>query len=76
MAAKRKATNGKATNGKRLSVPESAMASLMRTVNESERARFVSAVAEGLADANAGRVRPHAEVAARMKARFSSKRPR
>jgi prevent-host-death family protein len=41
-----------------------------------ERARFVSAVEEGLADADAGRVRAHDEVAARMKERFRSKRSR
>src|SRR5580704_328941 len=42
----------------------------------SERARFVAALEEGLADADAGRVRDHDEVAARMKERFGSKRPR
>ncbi|MBI4509198.1 MAG: type II toxin-antitoxin system Phd/YefM family antitoxin [Deltaproteobacteria bacterium] len=35
-----------------------------------ERARFVMAVEEGLADADAGRVRSHAQVARRMKTRF------
>ena len=35
----------------------------------SEQARFVSAVTEGLADADAGRVHPHAKVVRRMKAR-------
>ena len=35
----------------------------------SEQARFVSAVSEGLADADAGRVHPHAKVVRRMKAR-------
>ena len=35
-----------------------------------EQARFVSAVTEGLADAEAGRVHPHADAAQRMKARF------
>jgi antitoxin YefM len=35
-----------------------------------ERARFVAAVEEGLADANAGRTRTHAAVVKRMKARF------
>ncbi|MFO0762076.1 MAG: type II toxin-antitoxin system prevent-host-death family antitoxin [Byssovorax sp.] len=42
----------------------------------SERARLVAAVEEGLADADAGRVSAHDEVAARMKARFSSRRSR
>jgi prevent-host-death family protein len=42
----------------------------------SERARFVAAVDAGLADADAGRVRDHDEVAARMRDRFRSKRPR
>jgi prevent-host-death family protein len=32
----------------------------------SERARFASAIEAGLADSEAGRVRPHAEVAAAM----------
>jgi prevent-host-death family protein len=41
-----------------------------------ERARFVSAVEEGLADADAGRVRDHDQVAARLKERFRSKRSR
>jgi prevent-host-death family protein len=35
-----------------------------------DRARFVAAVSEGLADAEAGRVHPHDEVVKRMKARF------
>src|SRR3990172_6839202 len=35
-----------------------------------EQARFVSAATEGLADAEAGRVRPHADAVPRMKARF------
>ena len=39
-----------------------------------ERARFVSAVNEGLGDAEAGRVHSHAEVKKRMKARFDTKR--
>lgn len=39
----------------------------------SERARFVAAVEEGLADEEAGRVSSHADVAARMKARFRTK---
>lgn len=38
-----------------------------------EQARFVSAVGEGLADADAGRVRPHAEVERRFRARFGSR---
>ena len=42
----------------------------------SERARFVAAVDEGLVDADAGRVRAHDEVAARMKARFGKTRRR
>ncbi len=39
----------------------------------SERARFVGAVEEGLADERAGRVSAHADVEARMKARFRTK---
>lgn len=39
----------------------------------SERARFVAAVEEGLADANAGRVHLHTDVARRMKARFADR---
>jgi predicted transcriptional regulator len=35
-----------------------------------ERARFVEAVAEGLADADAGKVHAHADVARRLKARL------
>ena len=35
-----------------------------------ERSRFVSAVAEGLADAEAGRLHSHAEVAKQLRARF------
>lgn len=38
-----------------------------------EQARFVTAVSEGLADAEAGRVHDHAEVKARMRARFGGK---
>lgn len=38
-----------------------------------ERARFVDAVAEGLADSEAGRVRDHADVARRMNERFGNK---
>jgi prevent-host-death family protein len=41
-----------------------------------DRASFVGAVREGLADADAGRLRDHEEVAARMKERFGLKRPR
>jgi prevent-host-death family protein len=36
-----------------------------------ERARFVSAVEDGLADADAGRIHPHADVVRRMKARYT-----
>ena len=35
-----------------------------------ERARFVAAVSEGLADADAGRTMPHEEVVAEMKSRY------
>lgn len=42
----------------------------------SERARFVAAVEEGLADADAGRLSDHEEVVARMQARFEMHRPR
>ena len=38
-----------------------------------ERARFVAAVEEGLADADAGRLRDHVEVAERLQKRFGSK---
>jgi prevent-host-death family protein len=38
-----------------------------------DRARFVSAVSEGLADADAGRVHLHAEVVRRMKGRAGEK---
>jgi prevent-host-death family protein len=38
-----------------------------------ERARFVDAVTEGLADVDAGRVRSHARVKAQVKARFRRK---
>lgn len=38
-----------------------------------ERARFVAAVEEGLADANAGRTGTHAAVVKRMSARFGRK---
>lgn len=40
----------------------------------SERASFVAAVKEGLADADAGRLSAHEEVEARMKKRFGKKR--
>jgi prevent-host-death family protein len=40
----------------------------------SERARFVAAVEEGLADEKAGNVSEHEDVAARMKARFGAKK--
>jgi len=39
-----------------------------------ERARFVAAIEEGLADADAGRVHSHAAVAPRMKHRFGKDR--
>ena len=42
----------------------------------SERASFVSAVEEGLADANANRTRSHAEVVASMKARAKARAAR
>lgn len=38
-----------------------------------EQARFVAAVEGGLADADAGRVHPHAKVARKMKGRFGGK---
>ena len=40
--------------------------------------QFVTAVSEGLADAQAGRVHPHAQVKKRMRARFpaEARRPR
>jgi len=38
-----------------------------------ERATFVTAVAQGIADADAGRLSPHDEVAARMSRRFGAK---
>ena len=38
-----------------------------------ERASFVAAVVEGIADADAGRSSPHDEVAARMRRRFGAK---
>jgi prevent-host-death family protein len=38
-----------------------------------EQARFVSAVNEGLADAEAGRVHTHAKIVKRMKARFGAR---
>jgi prevent-host-death family protein len=41
-----------------------------------DRARFVAAVEEGLADDEAGRVSAHEDVAARMKARFRIQRGR
>jgi predicted transcriptional regulator len=40
---------------------------------EAERQRFLDAIAEGLADADAGRVHTHAEVVARMHARFAAR---
>jgi predicted transcriptional regulator len=39
----------------------------------SEQGRFVEALRAGLADAEAGRVHPHADVTRRMKARFGRK---
>ena len=41
--------------------------------DEAERQRFLDAVAEGIADADAGRVHSHAEVVARMRARFAAR---
>src|SRR5262245_36468243 len=41
-----------------------------------ERKRFVAAVEEGLADADAGRLHPHAQVAAEMRARYRKPRRR
>jgi predicted transcriptional regulator len=41
-----------------------------REDEEVERQRLLAAIQAGLADADAGRVRPHAEVVARMRARF------
>jgi prevent-host-death family protein len=41
-----------------------------------ERARFVAAVEEGLADADAGRLTSHQEVVASMRARYGAKRSR
>ena len=38
-----------------------------------EKARFIATVEEGLADAEAGRVHSHADVAKRMKSRFGGK---
>src|SRR5262245_42684786 len=38
-----------------------------------ERARFVTAVEEGVADADAGRLRDHDDVVARMRARLAGK---
>jgi prevent-host-death family protein len=38
-----------------------------------DQARFVAAVTEGLADADAGRFHAHAEVVKRMKVRFGGK---
>lgn len=39
-----------------------------------ERARFVDAVSDGLADSDAGRVQDHADVARRMNERYGTKR--
>ncbi len=41
-----------------------------------ERARFLAAVEEGLADAEAGRVHSHEAVVAEMKARFQKRAPK
>jgi len=41
-----------------------------------ERARFLAAVEEGLADAEAGRVHSHESVVAEMKARFQKREPK
>ena len=37
-----------------------------------EQARFIAAVTEGLADADAGRTHPHSEVVRRVKRRFAA----
>ena len=39
-----------------------------------EQLRFVASVKEGLADADADRLTPHAEVVKRMRVRFDAKR--
>jgi prevent-host-death family protein len=41
-----------------------------------ERARFVAAVKDGISDADAGRLRDHEEVVARMKEQFGKERAR
>jgi predicted transcriptional regulator len=41
--------------------------------DEAERQRFLDAIAEGIADADAGRVHTHAEVVDRMRARFAAR---
>lgn len=41
-----------------------------------EQVRFIAAVKEGLADADAGRLREHEEVVARMRARAERRKPR
>lgn len=41
-----------------------------------ERGRFLAAIDEGLADAEAGRVRPHREVAAELRKRFGHRTAR
>ena len=40
---------------------------------EAERQRFLDAIAEGITDVDAGRVHTHAEVLARMHARFAAR---
>jgi predicted transcriptional regulator len=40
---------------------------------EAERQRLLDAIAQGIADADAGRVHPHDEVVARMRARFAGR---
>jgi predicted transcriptional regulator len=40
---------------------------------ETERRRLLAAIEAGLADAEAGRVHPHDEVVARMRARFAGR---
>ena len=40
---------------------------------DEDRERFLAAIAEGLADADAGRVHSHTEVVARMRARFAAR---
>lgn len=44
--------------------------------DEAEHARVVAKIERGLADVTAGRVVPHAEVMARLEARYGSKKRR